>query len=194
MQTPNSKSVTGNVSLHFLEHIVFKILVHDKLIIHRYILFPHIFCQPCWYFNSVTNSKLLQNVLAITSPQKRLNQITKFNWFDPSHHQEVNIFVRVVIRFVYVTLKNPAVIANNFCMLFLVVTISWIESDSSSWANQFSAIASCAVSLTNKCSLHFFQYHPQLSPPLLVKKQLRPSSNTKPIRHISRTYKKWYSN
>ena len=56
----------------------------------------------------------------------------------------------------------------HFLYVFSSYFLFWIESDSSNQSDQFSAIVSRALSLTNECSCHFLQHHPQLSPPWIV--------------------------
>ena len=68
----------------------------------------------------------------------------------------------------YVTLNIFRSNSAHFSYVVSSHLLFWIKSNSSSRADQFSAIASRAISLTNECSCHFLQHHHQLTPPLLV--------------------------
>ena len=85
-----------------------------------------------------------------------------------THTQEIHIFVCVLIICVHVTL-------NEFCgnrKYFLYIVSSrflfWIESESSSCADQFSMMASHVLSLKNEYYCLFLKRFPLFSPPFLV--------------------------
>ena len=65
-------------------------------------------------------------------------------------------------KMAYVTLNKFRSNCEHFLYIVPSHFLFLIGSYSSSCADQFSTIASCALSLKNECSCHFLQHHPQL--------------------------------